>query len=453
MLTDTAHQQQDERVAIASAQFVADAFECVGVQALVGIAELCPEQTDAPRYLQPQHKQWDGSKRTIDGVVGTQLYLIVYVQPFDNHKHGARQDAGQNRVFPLDACVGHQREKQHEDNNCKGYWRDVQDEGHRVREQPRVGQQRSERLQEDAQTTCDDDDERQQQEDPEVIDDLPVDGARALDEPYRVEGLLDVCRKREQRVEQEYQANADEDATLGMLQVGIDEIENRVGNIGIAFQRVPKLCLDDGVEAEATGNGEYDGKHRHGCQHAAVGQRRSIVHDVVLRDALPGDDESLQNSQTKPLKEIQPLLVDAPYMFYTYHVIQKEKASEPVSRVLCPCERMLVIYLRTVSPLPSIVLPSSSSGPPSLLVAGLHELSTPGVHSIDITADLVSSCLTFSPLPLEGGGYFLLHLLTLADHFPLGSGMPCVARTFLSLLWQRQAGSLSVSGCKDTTLY
>lgn len=114
---------------------------------------------------------------------------------------------------------------------------------------------------------------------------------------------------------------------------------------------------------------------------------------------------------------------------------------------------MLVIYLRTVSPLPSIVLPSSSSGPPSLLVAGLHELSTPGVHSIDITADLVSSCLTFSPLPLEGGGYFLLHLLTLADHFLLGSGMPCVARTFLSLLWQRQAGSLSVSGCKDTTLY
>ena len=81
--------------------------------------------------------------------------------------------------------------------------------------------------------------------------------------------------------------------------------------------------------------------------------------------------------------------------------------------------------------------------------AGLHELSTLGVHSIDITADLVSSCLTFSPLPLEGGGYFLLHLLTLADHFPLGSGMPCVARTFLSLLWQRQAGSLSVSGCKD----
>ena len=100
---------------------------------------------------------------------------------------------------------------------------------------------------------------------------------------------------------------------------------------------------------------------------------------------------------------------------------------------------MLVIYLRAALPLSSIVPPSGSDGPPSLLLtcvelsfAGLHELSTPGVHSIDITADLVSSYLTFSPLPHGRGGLSLLHLLTLADLFLLGSGMPCVARTFLS---------------------
>ena len=32
-----------------------------------------------------------------------------------------------------------------------------------------------------------------------------------------------------------------------------------------------------------------------------------------------------------------------------------------------------------------------------------------------------------------GGGYFLLHVLALADFYLLGSGVPCVARTFLSL--------------------
>ena len=32
-----------------------------------------------------------------------------------------------------------------------------------------------------------------------------------------------------------------------------------------------------------------------------------------------------------------------------------------------------------------------------------------------------------------GGGYFLLHVQALADFYLLGSGVPCVARTFLSL--------------------
>ena len=42
-----------------------------------------------------------------------------------------------------------------------------------------------------------------------------------------------------------------------------------------------------------------------------------------------------------------------------------------------------------------------------------------------------------------GGGCFLLHVQALADFYPLGSGVPCVARTFLSLfseeIRQRQA--------------
>ena len=63
---------------------------------------------------------------------------------------------------------------------------------------------------------------------------------------------------------------------------------------------------------------------------------------------------------------------------------------------------MLVIYLGTASPLSSIVLPSGSGGQPSLLFAGLHELSTPGVHSTDITAGLVGVLLvekTIDPQP------------------------------------------------------
>ena len=75
-----------------------------------------------------------------------------------------------------------------------------------------------------------------------------------------------------------------------------------------------------------------------------------------------------------------------------------------------------VIYLL----LPS---PTGSSGPPSdvgratLVNAGLHDLTTPKMHSPHIAIRLVGSYPTFSPLPPGGGGYFLLHYSTLTDSF------------------------------------
>lgn len=196
MLADTAHQQQDERVTITSAQLVADTLEGIGVQALVGIAELRPEQTDAPRYLQPQHEQRYCGERTVNGVVSTQLYLVVNVYPLNNHEHCSRQDAWPYCVLPFDTRVGHQREKQHEDDNCKDNRRDMQDESHCLAKQLSVRQKGSERLQEDSQTTRNHHNKGEKQEDTKVVDDLPIDASRALHIPYRIEGLFDVCRKR-----------------------------------------------------------------------------------------------------------------------------------------------------------------------------------------------------------------------------------------------------------------
>ena len=59
------------------------------------------------------------------------------------------------------------------------------------------------------------------------------------------------------------------------------------------------------------------------------------------------------------------------------------------------------IYPVPMSPSASIVLPSGSGGPPSQCVAGLHELSAPGMYSTSVTTGLVGSYSTFSPLPLK----------------------------------------------------
>ena len=115
---------------------------------------------------------------------------------------------------------------------------------------------------------------------------------------------------------------------------------------------------------------------------------------------------------------------------------------------------MLVIYLLAASPLPSIVLPSGSDGPPSLSA----DLRRTKLRRFTWTFNSRSAqhrhrCRPGGLLPrlltlTLAGSCFLLHWLTLADHFPLGSRMPCVARTFLSSFEQRQAGSLKFSTTK-----
>ena len=112
---------------------------------------------------------------------------------------------------------------------------------------------------------------------------------------------------------------------------------------------------------------------------------------------------------------------------------KKKKSSWSVSRVLfLIINKMSVIYLILPSPTGSSGLPSDV-GRATLVNAGLHDLTTPKMHSTYITICLVGSYPTFSPLLSLGreGGYFLLHYSILAVSFLLGSRMLCVARTFL----------------------
>ena len=112
---------------------------------------------------------------------------------------------------------------------------------------------------------------------------------------------------------------------------------------------------------------------------------------------------------------------------------------------------MPVIYLVRLSPDGFSGLPSDM-GRATLMDAGLHDLTTPKTHGPCVATRPVGSYPAFSPLPPDcsGGGSFLLRYSTLADSFLLGSGMLCVARTFLlHKLRKRQAGRL-LRACKGT---
>ena len=135
-----------------------------------------------------------------------------------------------------------------------------------------------------------------------------------------------------------------------------------------------------------------------------------------------------------------------------------KKSSWPISRVLCLAKgKVPVIYLRCMSPYNFSGLPSDM-GRATLVGVGLHDLTTPKMHSptcYHAAGGLLPHLLTLTkPFHLskehleKPGGSFLLHYSTFADSFPLGSRMLCVARTFLFChKHQRQTGRL-FSLCK-----
>ena len=107
----------------------------------------------------------------------------------------------------------------------------------------------------------------------------------------------------------------------------------------------------------------------------------------------------------------------------------------------------LVIYLLRRS------LAVSSNLPPDIGRAALNcrytwSCNPRGAQPRSIATLAVGSYPTFSPLPHECGGYFLLHYYTLTSIKPLTCAVLCVARTFLP--HPKVAATRRICGCKDS---
>ena len=107
----------------------------------------------------------------------------------------------------------------------------------------------------------------------------------------------------------------------------------------------------------------------------------------------------------------------------------------------------LVIYLLRRS------LAVSSNLPPDIGRAALNcrytwSCNPRGAQPRSIATLAVGSYPTFSPLPHECGGYFLLHYYTLTSIKPLTCAVLCVARTFLP--HPKVAATRRICWCKDS---
>lgn len=74
-------------------------------------------------------------------------------------------------------------------------------------------------------------------------------------------------------VEQDEEAHAEEDAAVGVGEIGVDEAKECVGDVGTYGEVGAQLFLDDITEVEASGDGEDDGEDGYGGKDATVGER------------------------------------------------------------------------------------------------------------------------------------------------------------------------------------
>ena len=132
-----------------------------------------------------------------------------------------------------------------------------------------------------------------------------------------------------------------------------------------------------------------------------------------------------------------------------------KKSSRSISRVPFSASKckVSVIYLHSLSPVSSSGLPSDV-GRATLLNAGLHDLTTPKMHSTHIAIRLVGSYPTFSPLPFRCGLAVIFFCITLPLQAAFCWEVGCSVLPGLSSCtykYQRQTDQL-LSVCKGTQI-
>jgi len=122
---------------------------------------------------------------------------------------------------------------------------------------------------------------------------------------------------------------------------------------------------------------------------------------------------------------------------------EKIKKRRPVSRVLFLPKEASIIYLRSLSPMTSSNLPlptflRNQSGPlcdfPEEMIGiylVLQHMRCTAAPVTRSTGELLPHLFTLTTPKRDG--YFLLHYYKLSPVFQLGSMLPCVARTFLTI--------------------
>ena len=278
---------------------VADVFhivvETIELEVLAVVGELNAKEDDAPEDVEEEEQQGDDGERAVDGVVGRDVHLHVDVEVEERLKNEASDEARDDGVAETYLGVGEEDEHAGEDEPRQHVGRSLDEEADEGAEEELALQVGIDGGHENAPAGDADDEERQQEEHGEVVGNLAEDGALLLYAPDCVHVLLNVAGKGDDRPEEHNEADADEDAAVGVLEVGVDEGHDGVEGVAAYGNAVTEERLQEVGEPETAGNGEEQRQDGHERKGRGVGEGLGLHGDAVAGILTGGDDGDLEH--------------------------------------------------------------------------------------------------------------------------------------------------------------
>ena len=216
---DDGHHQHAREVAETVADVVDILAEVVLLDVLADVGELDAEEDDAPGDVDEEEQQRDGGECSVDGVVGRDVYLDVDIEVEERLEGEAGDEARDDGVAELDLRVGEEDVHGGEDESCQHVGRQFDNEVDKCAQEEEVAQVLVDGAHKDTPAAEEDDEQGQQEEHGEVVGNLAEVGALLAYTPYLIEALLDISCQADDCPEQDDEADADEDAAVGVLEV------------------------------------------------------------------------------------------------------------------------------------------------------------------------------------------------------------------------------------------
>lgn len=376
---DNLRNHQDQKFVVVKTDVAHILLEIEASHILAHIRNHRTKKDDEPHDLDEQKQERQNCKRSVNGIVVGRQNLSPEIERTENLKADARHNARQRRIAELHLRVGYNHIYHRENQPGDKEREDLQDDVHRRTEDIHSVQKRHHiELEIERERTGDRDQNRNQEDQRNIVGETADQRSVLLHSPDAVEREFYLEADADDRIQEDADTDADEEAALRMVEIRLRHIEKPLGDVPLGVELGEEEFQDDRLVAEAARHAEDERDDRHQRKERVIGQGRSLrVHPLLDKELdreiyrLVYQDENARFCLFCIVLRLPNIYGKIPHLGqeiinYFFHkrrwggdlntnatpanLKENKKDSRRISRVLSPPKRMFVINLGLMSP-------------------------------------------------------------------------------------------------------